>query len=86
MCDDVAGIQEPVDVEAPEPFGAVMCVEIIRACGLLAAVNEASIWLGGGKAITTSILRVNPKPSTQVSKRNPTLQTSWKHAMSIIAP
>ena len=56
MCDDAAGIQEPVDVEAPEPFGAVMCVEIIRACGLLAAVNEASIWLGGGKPSWHSLI------------------------------
>lgn len=35
--------------EAPEPFEATVCVEIIRACGLLAAVNEAAIWLGGGE-------------------------------------
>ena len=33
---------------APEPFEAMLCVEIIRACGLQAAVNEASLWLGGG--------------------------------------
>lgn len=39
-----AGIQ----LDPPAPVDAVMCVQIIRACGLLAAVNEASIWLGGG--------------------------------------
>ena len=37
-----------VELDPPEPVDAVMCVEIIRASGLLAAVNEASIWLGGG--------------------------------------
>lgn len=36
-------------VEPPEPVPAVMCVEVVRACGLLAAVNEAAIWLGGGE-------------------------------------
>ena len=33
-----------------------MCVEIIRACGLLAAVNEAAIWLGGGKLRNRAIV------------------------------
>ena len=37
-----------VHLDPPPPVDAVMCVQIIRACGLLAAVNEASIWLGGG--------------------------------------
>lgn len=46
VCD--AGRQGAVELEPPEPVDAVMCVEIIRASGLLAAVNEASIWLGGG--------------------------------------
>lgn len=33
---------------AAEPVNAVVCVEIVRACGLLAAIQEASTWLGGG--------------------------------------
>ncbi len=37
-----------MQLDPPLPVDAVMCVQIIRACGLLAAVNEASIWLGGG--------------------------------------
>ena len=37
-----------MQLDPPPPVDAVMCVQIIRACGLLAAVNEASIWLGGG--------------------------------------
>ena len=27
---------------------AVLCVEVLRACGLAAAVSEAAAWLGGG--------------------------------------
>lgn len=37
-------------IEPPDPVPAVMCVEVVRACGLLAAVNEAAIWLGGGES------------------------------------
>jgi len=28
--------------------GAVLCVEVLRACGLAAGVREAAAWLGGG--------------------------------------
>ncbi len=43
-----AGHEGDMQLDPPPPVDAVMCVQIIRACGLLAAVNEASIWLGGG--------------------------------------
>ena len=32
------------------PLPATICVEVVRACGLLAAVDEAALWLGGGEA------------------------------------
>lgn len=38
-------------VEPPDPVPAMLCVEVVRACGLLAAVNEAAVWLGGGTQI-----------------------------------
>ncbi|KAI8475817.1 MAG: hypothetical protein J3K34DRAFT_516995 [Monoraphidium minutum] len=46
---------------SPAPPGEI-CVEIIRACGLQAAVKEAQAWLGGGSALLGHAHQVGPQP------------------------
>ncbi len=38
----------PAPAAAPRALGTVLCVEVLRACGLAAGVREAAAWLGGG--------------------------------------
>ncbi|KAK9816569.1 hypothetical protein WJX72_002083 [[Myrmecia] bisecta] len=51
----------------PAPIDAVICVEVVRACGLLAAVNEASVWLGGGAGLLGRAKQAGPHSFVQIS-------------------
>jgi hypothetical protein len=57
-----ADIASPGGYEAPLPPQAELCVEIVRACGLQAAVKEAQGWLGGGSALLGCAHQVGPHP------------------------
>ena len=65
---------------APEPFEAMLCVEVVRACGLQAAVNEASLWLGGG--IFAALSHLHPGPlSSRCSLLHADCLPDSKHSM-----
>ncbi|KAL0042381.1 hypothetical protein WJX77_010775 [Trebouxia sp. C0004] len=66
-CVTGASNEGDMQLDPPPPVDAVMCVQIIRACGLLAAVNEASIWLGGGSSLLGRAKQLGPHSFVHLS-------------------
>lgn len=66
---------EPNSLQSPEqqqrdpsaPLTAELCVEIIRACGLQAAVHEAEGWLGGASGLLGRARQLGPHPFVTVT-------------------
>ncbi|GMH33544.1 hypothetical protein BSKO_01378 [Bryopsis sp. KO-2023] len=56
-----------VSNRAVESIDSVVCVEILRCTGLLAAVEEAQLWMGGGTSLLGNAHQLGPHPFVTVS-------------------
>ena len=69
-----------------EELSGTLCVEIIRACGLLSAVQEAHTWLGSKSGVLSQALLLGPHAygifnlfpcNHSLQERMPPLQTPF---------